>query len=129
MLFNLKSFVQQIPIQNIVLHAALNTRNKVALTWSFDSNERNSLAVIERSTDGINFTPLFQKTYLNNNSSQQTFNDATIDAAWPMIEAIDPYDGELLVVLLVGDTGKVPEQSKRQRGCLGPKESLQAWWP
>ncbi len=73
------SFV--IPIQNIVLRAVLKDKNKVALAWSFDSNERNNLAGIERSTDGINFTPLYQKTYINNNSSQQTFNDALVDEA------------------------------------------------
>lgn len=68
-----------IPIQNLVLNAVLKDKNKVALSWSFDSNDRNSLAGIEKSTDGVKYTPLFQKSYLNNYSTQQTFNDALVD--------------------------------------------------
>ena len=76
---SLVSFV--IPIQNIELHAVLKDKNKVALSWSFDSNERDNLASIEKSTDGINFTSLLQKTYITNSSSQQTFRDAMMDDA------------------------------------------------
>ncbi len=71
------SFV--IPIQNITLQAALKDKNKVGLSWSFDSNERDNIASIEKSTDGINFTPLFQKKYINYSSAQQTFKDILTD--------------------------------------------------
>ncbi|MEP7165677.1 MAG: T9SS type A sorting domain-containing protein [Ferruginibacter sp.] len=73
----LVSFV--IPIQNIVLNAVLKEKNKVALSWSFDTNDRNDLANIERSIDGVNFISIFQKTYINSNSSQQSFHDALVD--------------------------------------------------
>ncbi len=71
------SFV--IPIQNIILQAVLKDKNKVSLTFSFDSNERENIAGIEKSTDGVNFTSIFQKVYSNNNSSQQTFKDVFVD--------------------------------------------------
>ena len=74
---SLTSFV--IPIENIQLHAVLKDKNKVALSWKFDTNDRNNLANIERSSDGVNYISLFQKTYINNNSSGQTFNDALTD--------------------------------------------------
>ena len=76
---SLVSFV--IPIQNISLKAVLKNNNHVGLSWSFDSNERNNKAEIEKSIDGLNFSGLFQKTYVNNSNSQETFRDATVDYA------------------------------------------------
>ena len=74
---SLTSFV--IPIQNIQLHAVLKDKNKVALSWKFDTNERTNLGSIERSTDGVNYISIFQKTYINNSSTEQTITDAMTD--------------------------------------------------
>lgn len=76
---SLVSFV--IPIENIVLHASLKDKNKVALSWSFDSNERDNLGSIEKSTDGVNFSSILEKMYTNNSPSQQTFDDNMTDDA------------------------------------------------
>lgn len=76
---SLQSFV--IPIQNIALQATLKDKNKVALSWSFDSNERDNTGAIEKSTDGTNFVSIFRKTYTNSSSAEQTFRDALVDEA------------------------------------------------
>ena len=76
---SLNSFV--IPVQNIELHAAPVNKNNVSLTWNFESNDRNIVAEVERSTDGSAFNSIHRKSYFNNSTSQQSFDGNTIDAS------------------------------------------------
>ncbi len=76
---SLQAFV--IPIQNIALHARLKDKNKVDLNWSFDSNESNSVASLERSVDAVNYTAILQKNYTNSSNTQQSFSDVSVDHA------------------------------------------------
>ena len=66
-------------IQNLQFHAVLQGKNKVGLTWSFETDERNNTLFVERSTDGLHFTSLLEKKYPNTSGTQNIFNDALTD--------------------------------------------------
>lgn len=76
---SLNSFVV-IPIRNLQLTAAEQEKNKVQLNWSFDSDEGNNQLVLERSFNGTDFLPIYQKDYPNTTGASQSFADVTMDA-------------------------------------------------
>lgn len=72
-------------VDNIQLQAKLNSQAKVALSWSFITDESNNTVAVERSADAVNFSTILQKKYSNNSGTPQTFIDASVDEI--------PFDG------------------------------------
>ncbi|MES2772617.1 MAG: T9SS type A sorting domain-containing protein [Bacteroidota bacterium] len=66
-------------IQNLKLQAVVKDKDKVGLSWSFETDEKNNTIILERSVDGVNFTAIHRRNYPNLTGFMQSYNDAATD--------------------------------------------------